>query len=193
MATIYLTENIIEVRYRIKKPFLPDRYDVNVLIALFTTSNARLCLYDQLEKLGEDVIYCDTDSIIYFDDGKNNVPLGDLLGEFTNELSSNSAYIPYFLATAPKSYWFNTSDGKATTKLKGFNLNFLATQKLNGETLEKIIDGELEKIRIEENRISRDQQTKDLFNQDLTKTFEFNFDKQVVLENFDTIPFGYLV
>ena len=37
----------------------------NIFIACFTTALARLKLYAELEKLGEQVLYCDTDSVIY--------------------------------------------------------------------------------------------------------------------------------
>lgn len=29
---------------------------------------------------------CDTDSVVYFDDGENTVKTGDMLGEWTDEL-----------------------------------------------------------------------------------------------------------
>jgi hypothetical protein len=43
------------------------------------------------------------------------------------------------------------------------------------------------------NRTIRDAKTKDLLNKIETKVFAFvySYDKRVILENFDTIPFGY--
>ena len=37
----------------------------NIAIAAFVTSYARLCLYEKLDELGENVLYYNTDSVIY--------------------------------------------------------------------------------------------------------------------------------
>jgi hypothetical protein len=40
-------------------------------------------------------------------------------------------------------------------------------------------------------QITRDTNTKKLLNKIETKEFDFFYDKIVIVENFDTIPFGY--
>ena len=58
----------------------------NVFIAAFTTSFARLKLYDAIDSLGDRVLYYDTDSVIYKTKrGQEKLPLGEFLGQFTNE------------------------------------------------------------------------------------------------------------
>ena len=58
----------------------------NVFIASFTTSLARLKLYEALDVLGDRVLYYDTDSVIYKSlAGQDKLPLGDYLGQFTDE------------------------------------------------------------------------------------------------------------
>ena len=58
----------------------------NVFIAAFTTSLARLRLYDALDFLGDRVLYCDTDSVIYKTKRcQDKLPLGNFLGQFTDE------------------------------------------------------------------------------------------------------------
>jgi hypothetical protein len=47
------------------------------------------------------------------------------------------------------------------------------------------------KISTQYNRITRDSKTKELLNKIETKEFGFVYDKRVILETFDTIPFGY--
>ena len=44
-------------------------------------------LYNKLDYLKEKVLYFDTDSIIYVDDGTKTVKTGDMLGDMTDELS----------------------------------------------------------------------------------------------------------
>lgn len=43
-----------------------------------------------LEQLGNDVLYFDTDSVIYKSDGTNDPDLGNFLGEFTDELNGDT-------------------------------------------------------------------------------------------------------
>ena len=47
----------------------------------------------------EKVLYFDTDSIIYLDDGTKNVKTGGMLGDMTDELSGKG--ITNFVSTGP--------------------------------------------------------------------------------------------
>jgi len=104
--------------------------------------------------LDKAVVYCDTDSIVYYDNGKNTVKTGDLLGEWTDEL--DGGYIEKWLCTGPKSYYYKTNTGKDTTKCKGFTLHHKNTEKINAEAMEKLIDGEIENVKVTNNQIIRD-------------------------------------
>ena len=80
------------------KYYVENDHNTNIYIAAFTTSSARLRLYKMLYK----VIYYDTDSIVYIDDGTKKVKTGCLLGDWTDEL--NGQYIKQWVSTGPKSY-----------------------------------------------------------------------------------------
>ena len=55
-----------QIRYEIKEEYLPTDFNTNIAIASFTTSSARLKLYNEfLKPLGRQVLYFDTDSIVY--------------------------------------------------------------------------------------------------------------------------------
>lgn len=43
-----------------------------------------------MDKLKDAVLYCDTDSIIYASNGANDPPIGNYLGEFTDELDGET-------------------------------------------------------------------------------------------------------
>ena len=49
----------------LKNEFFFGGLHTNVVIAAFTTSQARLKLYEELYKLSDRILYCDTDSIIF--------------------------------------------------------------------------------------------------------------------------------
>ncbi|XP_060854979.1 uncharacterized protein LOC132932620 [Metopolophium dirhodum] len=72
-----------------KMGILLDKYKIRDNPALFTTSSARLRLYEMLDKLGRAVAYFDTDSIFYIDNGVNKIKTGTMLGEWTDELGEN--------------------------------------------------------------------------------------------------------
>ncbi|CAC5412030.1 unnamed protein product [Mytilus coruscus] len=69
ISTMILDENIVLTEYKKKEEYSKPNPSVNVYIALFTTAHARLKLYELLDILQERVLYMDTDSCIYNDDG----------------------------------------------------------------------------------------------------------------------------
>ena len=86
---VFINENVVQVTYKYKDWYVQDPFSTNIYIAAFTTSNARLRLYDMLDKLGQSVAYYDTDSIVYIDDGQKTIKTGCMLGEWTDELGKN--------------------------------------------------------------------------------------------------------
>lgn len=80
---------------------------VNVVIAAYTTAQARLKLYSCLELLGERVLNYDTDSVIFVSkEGLNEPATGDFIGDTTNELAAygDGSYITEFVCGGPKNY-----------------------------------------------------------------------------------------
>ena len=79
---------MVEMKYIQKDIFVDNSFSTNIFIACFTTSSARLRLYEKLDYLVDQVLYFDTDSVVYIDrpDGKK-IQTGDMLGEMTDELN----------------------------------------------------------------------------------------------------------
>jgi hypothetical protein len=81
-------ENVLQVYYTENIESELDSNNTNVVLAAFVTAQGRLKLYSELEKLGERVLYMDTDSIIFKSKpGEYEPQLGDNLGDWTNEIS----------------------------------------------------------------------------------------------------------
>jgi hypothetical protein len=87
-------------------------------------------------------------------------------------------------------------------KIKGFTLNYETSKKIHSDSINNILEkssragpesktNKDSKISTQYNRITRDTKTKELLNRIEIKEFGFVYDKRVILENFDTIPFGY--
>ena len=64
----FISDDMAQMTYSSKDQFVDNSKNTNVYIACFTTSHARLMLYNKLDYLQEKVLYFDTDSIIYVKD-----------------------------------------------------------------------------------------------------------------------------
>jgi hypothetical protein len=191
MQVLFVDDKTAQMTFKYKEEFVDKSYDTNLYVAAFTTANARLRLYEQMRRVDHNILYCDTDSIVYVDDGSVHVNIGDSLGEWTDELGQND-YITKWLCTAPKSYSYKTFNNKECVKIKGFTLHHRNADILNSRVMEEIIDGVRDKITIKDSQISRDKKTKNVINRETVKSFSLNFNKRsVVSDNFDTLPWGY--
>ena len=99
-----VNHEVMEMFYTMKDPFVEASDRTNVVLAAFTTAQARIKLYRVMHALGRRVCYNDTDSIIYtVKEGKWEPPFCDHLGELTNELDDND-WIVTFVSAGPKNY-----------------------------------------------------------------------------------------
>ena len=111
-------------------------------------------LYNELDYLQEKVLYFDTDSIIYIDDGTKIIKTGDMLGDLTDGLSSK--VIKSFVSTGPESYSFDYGDNGQKSTIKGFTLNYENSTILNHNSLSKIVRKQTRELTIiNENKITR--------------------------------------
>ncbi|XP_065208479.1 uncharacterized protein LOC135837206 [Planococcus citri] len=188
--TFFISEELIQVNFTYKNNFVENSFNTNVMIALYTTANARLRLFEVLDELGMKVIYCDTDSVVYICTGNNKIKTGDLLGEWTDELKG--AYIKKFVTIGPKTYYFITNEGKECTKAKGFRLHNKNAKLINGQVFEQMIDKEVIEVKTENTKICRDRLTKQLINEPDTKRLFFNFDKRIICDDYNTKPYGFI-
>ena len=59
------TSDVLEIVYTTVDDNAPTSGRTSIFVAAYTTCLARLKLYESLERLGEQVLYFDTDSVIY--------------------------------------------------------------------------------------------------------------------------------
>jgi hypothetical protein len=110
----FISDNIARTTHR-KTGSLVPLGNRNVIIASFVTAYARLELFEVLHRLQENVLYYDTDSVIYVEDRARNryIETGEYLVQMTDELSEKNAsekWIEQFCATGPKSYLYRTNE-----------------------------------------------------------------------------------
>ena len=192
-----VNDETVEIQYLEKEGFVEENKKVNIVIAAFTTAYARLKLYDLLDLLQERVLYYDTDSVVYVHEpGKPDPPLGDCLGELTDELKGG--YITTFMSGGPKNYGYVTNTGEAILKIRGISLTYDATLTLNIGTMRDLVDSYVldgdrnEKVTINiPHKITRDKKEKHIVTKRTKKDYRVVYNKRVVNENYETVPYGY--
>ena len=188
----FVSDDVIEIRYENKDDFIEPNARTNVVIAAFTTAHARLKLYSVLEQLNERVVYYDTDSVIYTSKpGEENPKTGVYLGELTDEL--NGDYITTFVSGGPKNYAYELSSGKTCCKIRGITLNYQTLEKVNFDVMRDMIVGDgPAKVAVDiPFKITRDTSTKQVVTKQQSKDYRIVYNKRVIVDNFNTIPYGF--
>ena len=123
-----VNEHMIEVYHSFDQLCIPVQTNVNIFIACFTTSYARLKLYDALDTLQERVLYFDTDSVIYTQKPcESPIPTVNYLGEYTNELNEGD-HIVEFVAAGPEKLCSQYKTGKADMQSQGIHPKCLRSE-----------------------------------------------------------------
>lgn len=92
----------------------------NIAVAAFTTSYARLKILAMMEKLRDRLLYFDTDLIIFAKcRGSREPPIGNILGDWDNQLEDDISHIVRFVSCGPKVYSNENHTGQFKTKIKG--------------------------------------------------------------------------
>ena len=197
------TEDVLEaVITEVEDNVVPSN-KTNIFVAAFTTAWARLKLYEALDVLKEQVLYYDTDSVIYkWRPNAPELPLGQYLGQFTNELDDPNDYITEFVSGGAKNYAYRTIQGKNQCKVRGFTLNVRGKQVLNFNTMKANILAEIEDPKEERrvikvtnpNHFKRDTTHKSIKLVEQMKKYGLVFDKRVIDKDTKmSYPFGYRV
>ena len=93
--------SIVHVEYKLTdEVFHGNTSDVNIIIALATTAMGQMKLNLKIHKLGHQICFCDTDSLIFLS-GDYMSKLGDMIGDFKDETSCNDK-IEVFESLGPK-------------------------------------------------------------------------------------------
>ena len=190
----FINEEMVQMSYTYKDHFVDNSYNTNIFVACFTTSSARLMLYEKLDYLDKQVLYFDTDSIVYIESQNSKViETGDMLGELTDELDGESINNT-FVSGGPKNYSFIYGNNKQKCVIKGFRLNHENSQILNHTNMIKMVKNEIKDLTlVNENKITR--QNKQIVNKYEEKVYSFGYDKRAIKyiseSCLETYPYGY--
>lgn len=171
----------------------------SVVIAAYVTAIARIKLYSYLDLLGEQILYFDTDSIIFVEKpGTPSPPTGDFLGDLTDELLDYGpgSYIDSFVSGGPKNYAYRVRVGggeetATVCKVKGINLNFENSKKVNFNKIkEMVLDPSPTQVVLHGTKICRTK-THDVVTRPDKKTYRIVYTKRKRVANYDTLPYGF--
>lgn len=176
--------------------------NINVVIAAYTTAQARLKLYEHLKILQEQVVYYDTDSVVYtYKEGLPSIPTGDYLGDMTDELTEYGpgSFIAEFVSGGPKTYGYVVYSTKGSTyrpnlsfvcKIKGLTLNMKTSNILNFNKLKEMILEPGHSQEVTESRIRRTKD-RDVITVKETKLFKITGPKRKREGEYGTLPYGF--
>ncbi|PIC44706.1 hypothetical protein B9Z55_004983 [Caenorhabditis nigoni] len=202
MEDVWCINNTMMVRCTQRTETLESLKTGAVHIAAYVTSYARLRLYRLMEKVGaENIVYTDTDSIVYTSPRAAVDPLrgehGPYLGQLTDELEGT---MTEFVSLGPKTYCYKETlaDGteKTVRKAKGISLTAQADKKITFERMKAMVDEVLDEaqqrtvIQVPQQTMRRDRNHV-VYAKENKKAFRFTFNKRRVLGDGSTLPFGY--
>ena len=168
----------------------------NVALASFVTCYGRLKLLEALQKLERRVIYVDTDSCLYISrPNEYDLPLGDYLGDFTNEIDNKKGnHIIEAASIAPKSYSYITDIGFSHALVKGIAFNHITKLQINFDVLKSmVLENEDLVVEVEQLKFIREKKDWSMRTEIGQKKIKLTFDKRIVLNNkFETIPYGFI-
>jgi len=91
----------------------------NDVIGSYVTAGASVHLYRYPDRLRENALYCDTDSVIYIQpnwDGPQLIETGDKFGDMTSELRPSLTFSE-FVSGGPKHYAYRVLTGDIEKRL----------------------------------------------------------------------------
>lgn len=185
---------------------IPNLPHTNEVIGAYVTAGARIHLYKYLDLLQRKCLYCDTDSLIYYqaDDEPPLITCGDRLGDMTDELKSDE-FIDEFLGGGPKNYAYRivTRDGSRTPhtvcKIRGVTLNYSSLQSVNFDVIRAMIlkDQPTTVVVHTARKMKRKKRTDGggacvtIVTEPEAKIYRISFLKRRRLDDNDSLPLGY--
>jgi hypothetical protein len=201
-----LDNNMVLMEYTHNQDFSKPDPKTNVVIAAFCAAYARIKLWKLMFKLGKRVMYHDTDSVIFECTPNSWIPpVGEFLGDLTNELScknigckgcSTGHWIVDFVSCGAKNYAYKLNTGEVSCKVRGFSLNFSASQIVNMDSMKDALVSwknnscrqELQTVKA---MILRKKKEAVVYTKLMVKNYGVVYNKRVVLSDYKTLPYGY--
>jgi uncharacterized protein (DUF952 family) len=137
-----ISPGVYKTSYNLKSEYVNPVRHGNLFIAAKVTETARCVLHRKMLQVGpENIIYCDTDSIIFLYDAVMGILTDVGLGKWTNEYPSN--VIDHVYALAPKLYSLKLSQkdkSYETFRAKGIQMTLENQSRMLFECVKPLIE-----------------------------------------------------
>jgi hypothetical protein len=198
---IPLSQNAMRLVYKEKEDFIMEHSNSNIVIALWTTSAARLHLLKYMRQVdvapGATLLYTDTDSVIYVYTGRNPITPGQFLGDMSAEYEDFR--ILEFACAGAKQYGLKLRNKrtlriKHVLKIRGITLDYDACQHFQYERFKRMVlsygDGDIEPFRYQK---FGPQQNSRILSKELCKRYRALCQKGIIDDKtWNLYDFGYL-
>ena len=199
-----VNDDIFLITYNTKEEFIEEHGCSNVLLSLWTTSAARIKLLKLLQKVdatpGCEILYMDTDSIIYVHPRDNNpLSTGPHLGDLSDEIAGKE--IIEFVSGGCKNYAMKLKDVKKPDtdfeyilKIRGITMDYNTCQIITYENFkEKVLNYciDTDPIIVKyDNFLRPNLKTGNVYTFPMQKIYRPIVSKGIVNEKFEVINFG---
>ena len=140
-----LNNDMIMMEYKQSEEFEEPSNKTNVIISTFCSTYTHIKLWKMMNKLGNRVMFHNTDSIIYTCKAQEWIPpTGEYLGDLTDKLSctkigckgsKHGHWIVDFVSCGAKNYAYKLNTGEVVCKVCGFSLNYSMSQIVNLDSM----------------------------------------------------------
>ena len=171
----------------------------NPILASFVTAYGRIKLYKALKIIGTSLIYCDTDSAYYSEidnEISSQLNIGENLGQLKNELSPGNRIV-LMICLAPKTYGYlllkPEKEGGNLQVLKNKGFCTEETEHVNIKAFIELYRDGSKYITVENlNFFLKNRKEGTIFMKKLSKSFNYKYDKRMVVTDSQTLPWGYV-
>jgi len=146
MKLVFANHDVVWIFWKYgSEKHVPSLRHSKKVIGAYVTAGARIDLYRYLDRLQENAIYCDTESVLYIhprDEPALN-ETGDKLGDMASELHPSETILE-FVSGKPKNFAYRVLDtvnerSKTVCIITGVTLNYNASQLVNFEVIRDMI------------------------------------------------------
>ena len=175
----------------------------NLPIAAMTTSYARLRLLKMLRQLDSRTLYFDTDSVIYTSKAEQWEPsLGNILGDWDNQLEKGESHIVSFASLGPKTYTYTTDTGRVEIKAKGISQNGFTENILGMDlqptgtalasgTFSHLLENKADEVQVVYPfHLKKNSKDCSIHNVMMPKTIRLVYDKRILHDDYTTRAYG---
>ena len=187
-------KNYLQVFYTKAENLFEATSNINTVLACFVTSHARIKMHREFSKIGPyRIAYTDTDCVIIISKPGDYKPfLSPYLGDFTDEIDPKNGKMKTICTAGAKNYTYETTTGYKKAIVKGITLNNVTASKLNFDSIINIVtENQNHQIETLQLKFSRNKTEWTNSTNIIKKIYRFFYNKRVILEDYNTLPFGY--